>query len=793
MAKYTALGAILKRYRLAAGLSQETLAVRANLSTRAVSDLERGLHRRPHPHTLDSLASALALPPGQRALLLAAALPARDDPDAANGLPALPRPWRVPEPPVAIIGRHAERARAHGLLQDGGARLLTITGPGGAGKTRLALEIARELAENTRGGFADGAVFVPLASLSDAALVPWTVGQAVGLREQPGMPVVERVYALLGDRHGLFVLDNFEHLLDAAGFVAELLARCPRLSLLVTSRTPLRLRAERVLPLAPLPLRDAVSLFQQRALAVRPDGAFATDDIAGLCRQLDCLPLALELAAAQARLLSLDQILGRMTDRLALLRGGARDLPARQQTMEDAIAWSYDLLTEPQRRCFRALGVFAGTWSLAAAEAVCWDEGEIPSHEALLTLADVVDASLVQTEVVAGGAVRFSLLEVVREYALARLDEAGEKELCQRRHAVYFARLADDVADAGFGEHITTMPLALELPNARLALTWAEAHGEAALGLRLAGFARLWHVLGATGEAVRWQERMLTLETATRDPAHPTALLGLRALRLSGLARALLGYGDLARAGVCAAEAVACARATGGDATISDAFASAGMVAQAAGVLAAAEPAFAESYTYARKSGSATLIYRAQFQLAGIALAQGDEERAGVLYGEALAGAHSCRSAWDAAMITTMLGHLARQQQRYAVAFAYYRESLEALRTFHTPSFTAWCMEGVAATLAAEGRFSRAVPLAAAAATMRAQANAPLPPVERKEVEEMLSMARSTLGEPAFRARWLRGAEMEMDAAIASALAATATSDASCAPARPHRTGTRRA
>jgi len=359
MTEQTSFRRLLKHYRQAAGLSQEALAARAGLSARAISDLERGIYQRPRFDTLQLLLGALALPEPQQALLRAAAEPeqATGVPEAAPPAPTFPS---LPLAPTPLIGRAAERAQLLRLVQSAEGRLVTITGPSGVGKTRLAVQVASELAP----AFPDGVGWVALAPLQAAALVPEVVAQRLHLREQLDTPRLEQVHAFLQPQHCLLVLDNYEHLLDAAAFVAELLAACPHLHVLVTSRAPLRLQAEQVFPLAPLPLTDAVALFQARAQAVRPGGAAEEPLVGAICARVDRLPLAIELAAMQVRLLSLPDLLARLRERLALLQGGARDLPARQQTMRDAIAWSYELLSAEQQRCFRALGVCggAGRW-----------------------------------------------------------------------------------------------------------------------------------------------------------------------------------------------------------------------------------------------------------------------------------------------------------------------------------------------------------------------------------------------------------------------------------------------
>jgi predicted ATPase/transcriptional regulator with XRE-family HTH domain len=765
MKEQNTFGVLLRRYRQAAGLSQETLAAQAGLSTRAISDLERGINRIPRSETLDLLTSTLPLTSHQQNLLRTSARPGR-----AAAATSVSSSHGLPLSPTVLIGRERELTRALVLIQRSQVRLLTITGPSGVGKTRLALQIAQELSED----FPDGASFVALAPVHDAALVPEVLGQMFGLREQVDTPMAEQICAYLQHKQLLLMLDNCEHLLEAVLFVADLLEKCPSLHLLVTSRTPLRLRTEQVFPLAPLALDDAVTLFHERAQAVRPGGTYEEATVAAVCERLDRLPLAIELAAMQVRMLSLSDLLERLTHRLTLLRGGARDLPARQQTMCDAIAWSYELLTVSQQRCFRALGVFVGGWTLPAAEAVGFAEGETPPDEVILTLAALVDASLVQVEMPTEGATHFSMLELIREYALDRLRTAGEEEPCRWRHAAYYACRGESFAPFGPGQGAGEKQLVLDFSNARAALQWAEERQEATLGLRLArAFGEMWFSHGHMREAEMWLERMLALDW---QAGAPEALLVLRAEALYTLADVLLDLGKLERAEALATEALERARQSRDQNCMSIAWSILGLAAKAQSKLDEAVAWFTESVTHARLTEHLSINGIALRNRVELAWIQGDLALATTLAEEGLLLAKSAGITFVVAGNTNMLGHLAHQQGNYALAKTRYQEALALYRTFGSPNYTSWCLEGLAATLCTEERFDSATRLCAAAAAVRDQAQTPLPPAEREAFKQTVATAKAALSGPTFAAEWNAGAALTQEQAIDYALSLDAQS-----------------
>jgi predicted ATPase/DNA-binding XRE family transcriptional regulator len=511
-------GQLLRQLRGAAALSQAELAERAGLSVRGISDLERDLRQTPRPETARLLADALALDDAARTVLLAAAhtiqIPERSPMPASlsGALPVLL---------TRLIGREPELAALLALLLRDGARLVTITGVGGSGKTRLALEVAARL----RARFADGVVFVDLAPLADPTLVLPSLAAALGVPERAGQPLAESLARFLAPRQTLVLLDNCERVLGAVPALNALLAASPDVTILATSREPLHVRGEREFPLAPLPLPaadqlpavselariPAAALFVERAEASQPTFRLTAENaaaVAAICRRLDGLPLAIELAAVRVKVLPPAALLARLEKRLPLLTGG-RDLPARQQTMRDAIAWTYDLLAPSEQALFRRLAVFAGGFTLAAAEAVA-----DPAMSATVFdgVAALVEQSLLQPSAGTETEPRYQLLETVREYGLEQLTAAGETDEVRQRHAAFFLQQAADF--------MTGSPILLdrerlarviaEQDNVRLALQWCDAQGDSEALLQLSVMLDgLWFGRGLYGEGLQWAERAL--------------------------------------------------------------------------------------------------------------------------------------------------------------------------------------------------------------------------------------------------------------------------------------------
>ena len=539
-------GERLRRHREAAGLSQERLAERAGISANAVGALERGERTRPYPDTVRRLADALGLDDLARAEL--AATLREDTRSVEPGAGAVPAGAELPGEPTPLIGRDSEIEVLSRLLEDGDARVLTLIGPGGAGKTRLALRVAHLVATEHPGSVA----WVELAPVADPGLVPATIARAIGL-DAPGPDAAEAALrAWFRDRSSLLVLDNLEHLLDAVPGLLRLLDACPGIRLIATSRAPLGVRGEREFPVPPLAVppadpraldRDpadyaAVRLFvwqaQQRdpAFALTADRAAA---IGAICRRLDGLPLALELVAARTRLLEPEELLGRLDNLMPLLVGGARDLPERQRTMRAAIAWSEELLDPAESALFRRMSVFAGGATLEAVIAV---GGESPPDEMeVLDLLDVLAAQSLVTVSRSADATRYGMLEPIRQFARERLGDAGEEEPTRRHHARHFCDLAERAArelEGRSDQALWADRLESELDDLRAALDWTERAPDGAItGLRMA--TALWRF---------WEMRWHIDEGLARLA---TALARSRGLAPALRANALNAAGNLAR------------------------------------------------------------------------------------------------------------------------------------------------------------------------------------------------------------------------------------------------------
>ncbi len=718
---------LLKRYRVAAGLTQDALAERASLSIRAISDLERGVRRSPHRDTVALLADALGLGAEERALLLrAAARPPRTvaapppTPSstttastasstattailAESGIDPL-----LPAPLTPIIGREREEAAAVHLLGREDVRLLTLTGPPGIGKTRLAVQVATTLREQVH----DGVCFVSLAAVREGDLVLSAIARALGLRLAGSLPPLDQLRAHLREKQQLLLLDNFEQVVTAAPLVAELLATCPAVNALVTSRAPLHVRGEHVLSVPPLQLPaldalpppaalgrySAIALFVQRARAIRPTFALTTTNaaaVAAICHRLNGIPLAIELAAARVKLLAPAELLARLEHRLSLLTGGASDLPERQQTLRSAVAWSYELLDEAGQRLFRRLSVFAGGGTVEAVEVVCRVEARSRSPrdtslDVLDALESLLDQSLLAQEELDGGELRFAMLETIREYGWDMLAACGEVEETRRRHAEYFLTMAESAESHLKGpDQGTWLPrLEREHDNLRAALQWACEDGETGLGLRLAGALWwFWQLHGHLREGRDWLDRLLEQDALAADAGETSGdvagSVGRRALRAKALEAAgnlASRQGDYERACLRLEQSLALYRAQENRKGVSDVLNVLGMMAEEQGAFERAVALLEESLELRRALGASRGIGAVLNNLAIVAYHQGEYARAVPLYEEAVAVFRSLGDHWAAAMTLNNLAeslHRLADEQRAAALFG---ESLALFR-----------------------------------------------------------------------------------------------------------------
>jgi non-specific serine/threonine protein kinase len=676
-------------------------------------------------------------------------------------------------PQTRFVGRTAELAELRQLLsQNSPPRLLTLTGPGGCGKTRLALELTAEVLTEAPGG---EKWWVELAGVADASLVPQTVADVLGLREAPPQPLLESIAAFVGDRAALLVLDNCEHLITAcAELSASLLDACSQLRILATSREPLGLRPELVWSVPPLSLpapgrqatpeaaaaSDAVQLFVERACLDLPAFRVTEENaaaVAEVCQQLEGLPLAIELAAARVALLRVEQIVTRLRDRLRLLTGGSPAAAPRQQTLRATLDWSHDLLTEPERVLFRRLSVFAGGWSLEAAEAV-GAETDSEAGEVLERLAQLVRKSLVVVEREPGREARFRLLDTVREYSGERLREARERERSGDRHLDYCVRLAKaSHAHLGFfladaEATIWTARLRPELDNLRAALEWsAQDSARCEAGLRMMSALHwFWFTRGHFTEARHWLDRLLELGHA--------AAPGLRA-------RALVTAGWLA----CWQGAFAAARAPleaglrlarEQDDRWSTAFSlhALGWAAAALGDGARGRQLTEECLGIARRLGDLWLIgFSLHFLGIGAAF-QGDFPAARAHFDECIALMRQTGgNASGLAFSLFHLGRMDRLEGQHARAAEHYQEALRLFQALGDPRGVAYALAGLGSLGVARGDAALAARLFGAVATLRATVGSFLEAPLQVEHDRDVAAARAALPGEVFAAAWAEG------------------------------------
>ena len=730
-------------------------------------------------------------------------------------------PNNLPLQSTPLVGREREVEEVALRVRSEEVRLLTLIGPGGTGKTRLGLQAAADLLEE----FSDGVFFVALATITEPALVASTIARALGVKESAEQSLMEGLKNYLSDKRLLLVLDNFEQVLEGAPLVGELLGTCPKLKVLATSRIALKLYGEQEYLVPPLTLPDprvmpplevltqyeAVRLFVERARAVKADFQVTNENapaVAEICARLDGLPLAIELAVARVKVLSPQQMLDRLSDRLQLLTKGARDLPERQRTLRATMEWSYALLDEGEKVLFARLSVFAGGRSLEAMEAVCDPEGGV-HVDVLDGVESLVDKSLLR-EVGVGGEPRFVMLETVHEYAREKLEESGETEELRRLHAQYFFSLVEEETGTfkGGGRPEWIQLLEDEKDNFRAALSWSLESDEVEFGLQLAAALQpFWARRGYYGEGCRWLEAVL----AKHGPASAVA----RAKALNAIGWLAQWQGDVERASNAAEEGLLLCRRAGIETNVTNHLRLlVGFTAEMrADDYKRANELFKESLELSRKAGDEWTTAASLLHLGNVEDEQGNHERAVELYEEGIALCRKSDYAVLLADILVNLGYTRLLQGNYeqttslceeAIALyreqgyrhariefpvdnlgwaawlrgevekaeILYQESLMLCRELGNKLVAAESLQGLACVAGKRGEFERSARLFGAADSLFRARHISHLPAERALREPYLKSALS----PSNRAAWVEGSKLTFEEAIEYALSGNQSS-----------------
>jgi predicted ATPase/DNA-binding CsgD family transcriptional regulator len=687
-------------------------------------------------------------------------------------------PNNLPLQLSSFIGRGHEVAEVETLLSD--HRLLTLTGPGGSGKTRLALAVASKVVDD----FRDGVWLVELAPLSDPDLVAHAVAQALGVREAPGRPLIGVLLEHLESRRALLVLDNCEHLIDACATLADTLLRsCPKVRILASSREALGIAGERTWPVPPLSSPDshnlppveelrsyeAIRLFAKRAKAVVPTFELTESNaptVVRVCRMLDGMPLAIELAAARVRVLSVEQICSRLEDSFVLLTGGNRNTLPRQRTLRAAIDWSHVLLGDKEQGLFRRLSVFTGGFDLDAAEEVCGGE-DLERDEVLDQLTSLVDKSLVEVAE-RGGAARYRLLETVRQYAREKLEGSGDKPSIRRRHAGFFLELAEHVEPKinGKDREFWLGRLDTEHDNLRVALAWSQETAEAETALRLAGaLSWFWYHREYWSEWRRWLDGALAAADSVGEPRHGAA----KAKVLSGRGFLAWMQGDQQTARSQLEESVALWREVGDRQGLAQALRFLSGSFESQGDYAAARP-LAEESVELFQEGEDTFGLGITLSRLGItALAQGDHVAARAALEEGVAICREIEDDWALALALRNLGIGALREGDLEEAVARLAESLKVLRETGNPLYMQ-NLELLAAAVSIQGDHRRAAILFGAAEALREAVGTFVLPLYHAEYDRGVAATRTGLDEATLSAAWSKGRAMTPDEAIESVL-----------------------
>jgi predicted ATPase/class 3 adenylate cyclase len=688
----------------------------------------------------------------------------------------------LPAQPTPLVGRERELKEVRDLLRTEGVRLLTLMGPGGIGKTRLGLQVAAELLDE----FEDGVFFVALAPIIDPALVASAIAEPLGVVEAGDQPLEESLKGYLRGKELLLLLDNFEQVLAGAPLVGELLSVCPKLKVLATSRSVLRIYGEQEYPVPPLELPrpgrlppidrlsqyEAVRLFIERAKAARPDFSVTDENapaVAEICARLDGLPLAIELAAARIKLLTPGAMLERLGSRLKLLHGGSRDLPERQRTLRGTIEWSHALLEEGERVLFARLAVFSGGRTLEAIETICDARGDLPV-DALEGVSSLLDKSLLRQEEGPEGEPRFVMLETIHEYARERLEASGEAEEVRRLHAAYFLALAEEAEPelSGADQLACLERLEAEHDNMRAALSWSlEKEPETALRLAVA-LARFWEKRSYFSEGSSWLEAALRLSDRVEAATTHSAT---RARLLSEAGTFAFFRTDFEHAIVLHGKALELYQELGDDSGVAFALLCLGAQHMEKGDHERAAPFLEEALALSHRIGDKRNIAGTLHNLAEVERQRGNYERAKALGMESIALLREMEDKWQLGMVVGWLGLLAVWSgDDHDLAERSLEEALALDRELGNWAYGAYCLESFAGLAGARAQGSRAARLWGAAEALRTNIGAPRPLDARLLYEPSMAAARAQLGEAAWEAAFAEGMAMSPEEAAEYAL-----------------------
>lgn len=682
----------------------------------------------------------------------------------------------LPVSPTRFVGRESEIEWVGELLDQDDIRLLTLTGPGGVGKSRLAFEVAAQIQER----FADGMAYVLLGQVAEPSLVLPRIAQAVGARESADRSVLDALRDYLSDKNMLLLLDNFEHVLSVAPSLSELLMTCAGVKFLVTSRASLNLRGEQEYPVQTLDFSvtpssaedamssEAVRLFVDRARMANPAFELTDDNaaaVAEICARLDGLPLAIELAAARVRLLTVENLLERLNHRLDVLSRGPRDLPERQQTLRSLLDWDYDLLDEDERSGFRRLSVFSGGFTLPAAEATL-SGGEGPPIDVLNVIESLLRKSLLRHHPPLRDEPRFGMLNTLREYAREKLAEKGEENSVRRRHADFFLALAEEgekhLRDADQVDWLEIFER--EHDNMRGVLRWAAETGENVIELRLAGaLAKFWEFHAHLTEGQRWLEGALS-RGADAPP-------DLRAKCLDGAGVLARGQGEVKRSQAFLEESVELRRQLDDKLALAESLRHLGTLAFDRNDLDATRAHYEESLDLSRAIDDETGVASTLNNLGVLATVRERWDEASGLYEEALEYFRGRGDIQGIARALMNLGEVRMMQNELDEAERLVKESFVLFGEIGSEWDIAYVLEGLAHVRSASGKPKDAARLLGAADALRESVGAPLPPNEIELYEKHVARARAALDEETFQAAWSEGRSMSIDQALDFALA----------------------